>query len=420
MKKLSGLLTVAGIAGTLAAPAVHSAGFMLNEQSVSSIARGLAGRGVSGDNAADIAANPAGTALFDKQQVSLTLHYIDPNINVKGNHITSQGAIPTKADDVAPSEFVPGAYYVLPIDSNWSFGLSANSYFGMSTEYPSSFSASEMANKTAIKTIYLTPSVAYKYNEMFSFGLGLSYIYGSGEIKNTAPFDLPPEAGGLPKGSTLLDIDGSGSAFGWTIGGMWEINEKSRLGLSYRSQVDLDADADVTSLAKTGGKEGDGTITFNLPDTLELSYFNQLNEQFAVALGIQYIGWSTFENLTIDIDGVGDYMFKEENWEDSFRYSVGMDYRLNSLTNFHFGYTYDESPVPAKYRTLTIPDADRQWLTFGATLDFESAGIVDLAFAYVMGDQVKVKEKSELGTQFDGKLTKVDALIFSFGYSYSF
>ena len=435
------------LAGALAAPFTFSAGFMLNEQGVSSLARGNAGRGVVGDNAADIAANPATSALFSGQAVSGVFHYIDPNINVKGtntNTLTAQESS-ANADDVAPSEAVPGFYYVLPIDDQFSFGLSLNSFFGMSTDYPSDFGASEGANKTSIKTYYVTPSFAWKINEQFSVGLGLSYIYGKGEIKSigSETTQQSPAPLTIPKGHPLLDIDGSGSAFGWSLGGIYSISETQRIGLAYRSAVDLDADADVTAADQfegTGGQKGTGEITFNLPDTLELSYFNQLNEVWAIAAGVQWINWSRFKNLTIDIDadtsrGIngGDYTFKEENWKDSYRFSLGADYRLNSLVNFHAGYTFDKSPVPSSHRTLTIPDANRNWITLGATLDFETAGMVDLAFAYIKGEKVKVKEKFEVavapeGTpnrkvqtaEFDGKLTKTDAMVFSVGYSYNF
>ncbi len=416
------------LASALAAPLTFSAGFMVNEQSVSSVARANAGRGVIGDNAADIAHNPAATSLFDTQSVSVTFHYVDPNINVKGSHITPAGTKPVKADDVAPAENIPNFYYVLPIDEQFSFGLSLNSHFGMSTEY-NNFPASEFANKTSIKTYYVTPSFAWKINDMFSVGVGLSYIYGKGEIKNTAPFNIP--APPRQKGDTLLDIKGSGSAFGWDIGGIWQITDGQRLGLNYRSRVNLKADSDVTSLAKTTDKKGvthkgSGDITFNLPDTLELSYFNQINETFALAAGVQWINWSRFKNLTINIDAGDDYpsdkyMFKKENWKDGYRLSLGGDYRLNKIVNLHAGYAFDKSPVLTEYRTLTIPDANRNWFTIGSTLDFESAGIVDLAFAYVKGNKVKVKEgSSALDTEFDGELTKVDAMIFSVGYSYNF
>ncbi len=417
------------LAGALAAPFTFSAGFMLNEQGVSSLARGNAGRGVVGDNASDIAANPATSALFSGQAVSGVFHYIDPNINVEGTNQVS-GVDATKVDasedDIAPSAAVPGFYYVLPIDDQFSFGLSLNSFFGMSTDYPSDFAGSEHANKTSIKTYYVTPSFAWKINDQFSVGLGVSYIYGKGEIKSTASAKVTQAAGFIgrtvPEGTTLLDIDGDGAAFGWNIGGIYSINNNHRLGLAYRSDVDLDADADVISAERIPGQKGTGEITFNLPGTLEFSYFGQLNEIWAIAAGVQWIHWSRFEDLTIDIDNdpQGDYTFKKENWDDSYRLSLGADYRLNSLVNFHAGYTFDKSPVPSSHRTLTIPDADRNWLTLGATLDFETAGLVDLAFAYIKGKKVNVKEDSRSGTTFDGKLTKTDAMVFSVGYSYNF
>ena len=38
------------------------------------------------------------------------------------------------------------------------------------------------------------------------------------------------------------------------------------------------------------------------------------------------------------------------------RYSVGVDYRLNSSWTFRGGVAYDETPIPdAKHRTATYP-----------------------------------------------------------------
>lgn len=416
------MLTVAGL---MASPIAMSAGFMLNEQSVSDLGRGNAGRGVNADNAASLAFNPAVSALLEGQNISATFHYIDPNINVKGTQITPAGPRDASADDVAPSAFVPGFYYSMQFNEMISFGVSANSYFGLSTDYPSNYAGSEFANKTGIETMYLTPSIGVRINEQFSVGLGLSYIYGSGEIKNTAPFPVPSI--GLNTGDTLLDIDGNGSAFGWTIGGIYEFNEDHRIGLSYRSAVDLEADVDVVALGRVApGTKAKGTLTFNLPDTAELSYFGQITDTVSLSLGLQYIGWSSFKNLTVDIDRAdnvvapGKYLFKEENWQDSFRYAIGADYQLNDRVTLRAGYSYDESPVKDEYRTLTIPDANRNWLTIGSTIDFEEAGIIDLAFAYIKGDKVDVNESSTLGTVFNGELNKVDAFVFSIGYNYNF
>ncbi|CAA0118697.1 Long-chain fatty acid transport protein [BD1-7 clade bacterium] len=436
MKKLARSIAVASM---VTSPLAYSAGFQLNEHSASGLGRAYAGEVAAADNAAVLARNPAAMAIFKKQQVSVTGHYIIPAVDVEGSDFVAANPPATtkdaNADNVAPNAFVPGAYYILPINDEWAFGVAANSYFGLSSDYPKSYSASEFAGHTSVETIYISPSVSYNFNDVFSLGLSVSYIYGKGEISNTASQNFSTATNGLAEvGQTLLDVNGSGSGFGWSIGGLWQIDESSRLGLSYRGATDLTVDADVDAFARNV-KNGKGKITFNLPGIAEIGYFNQINDNWSVAAGVQWVQWSRFEDLTVDIESseatgiLGEYTFKEENWKDAWRYSVGADYAFDEMVTIRAGYAYDESPVKPEYRTLTIPDAARNWVTLGMTLDFQETGSLDLGFAYLFGaSKPRVEEETTTVangnevtlTKFEGQLTSVSAYILSVGYNIKF
>ncbi|CAA0121954.1 Long-chain fatty acid transport protein [BD1-7 clade bacterium] len=435
MKKLARSIAVASM---VTSPLAYSAGFQLNEHSISGLGRAYAGEAAAADNAAVLARNPAAMAVFKKQQVSITGHYIVPDINVEGTNTVINPLVPANgtefdasADDVAPNAFVPGLYYVLPINDEWHFGVAANSYFGLSSDYPDSYGGGEFAGHTSVETIYISPSVSYTFNNVFSLGLSVSYIYGKGEIENKASQAFNAANPGAPVGTTLLDVSGSGSGFGWSVGGLWQIDESSRLGLSYRGATDLTVDADVDAVARNV-KNGKGEITFNLPGIAEIGYFNQINDNWSVAAGVQWIQWSRFEDLTVDIEtgSVGEYTFKEENWKDTWRYSAGADYSFNEMVTIRAGYAYDESPVRPDYRTLTIPDAARNWVSVGMTLDFQETGSLDLGFSYLFGaSKPRITEETstvhpqagEIGlTEFNGQLTSVSAFIFGAGYNIKF
>lgn len=424
-------------------PFAYSAGFQISETSASGMGRANAGEAARVDNAGAMAKNPAVMSYFDKQAVSVVGHYIMPDINVEGtNNPGNQNA---DANDIAPSAFVPGAFYVMPINDQWAFGVALNSRFGLSTDYGDDYAASEHATEASIKSIYLTPSVSYKLNDSITFGLGISYITGEGELKNNSSAATQANiSGGLqlqgipaiaanamapPAGSALLDLEADGDAFGWNIGMMWQVNADARIGFSYMSKVDLDTDADYTRYSAAGSaatisggptawrpvyEQKSGTLTFNLPDVAEVAYTQKIGEKWDLSASIQYTGWSAFESIKVDDD-----VLKEENWDNAMRYSIGADYAVSEDIIFRFGYAFDESPVEDENRTLSIPDADRNWFSIGGTFALP-AGSIDAGLTYVKGKKVDVTETSDAGTTFSGELSKTNAMIVSLGYNISF
>ena len=102
--------------------------------------------------------------------------------------------------------------------------------------------------------------------------------------------------------------------------------------------------------------------------------------------------WSRFEELRIRLaNGLPDIV-TEENWDDTLTLSLGVNYQVNNRWTIRAGYAHDESPVPDEFRTVRIPDSDRDWLTLGAS--FTSAGgmTVDFGFAHLSGDDAPISE----------------------------
>jgi long-chain fatty acid transport protein len=396
---------VAGAAATAADPAAAAAAAQAD------LGAGCGQGGICGNPIAENIANDASA------QAGAFAASVDANAN---------------ATDVAPNALVPGVYVAIPVSEDLAFGFSANSYFGLATDFGKNYSASEHAGETAIETYYITPSVAYKITDSISIGLGLQYIYGKGLIDNYASSTLAI----VPEGQTLVNLDGDGDAFGFQLGVIWEINDSSSIGFRYQSEVDLDFDGDIElySSALQGTAKGDGILTANLPAMAEIGYSNQLTEQWTLHGTILYTGWSSFENLTANIDKGGDFpasqdrLLKEENWDDAYSFAIGADYAINEITTLRAGISYDESPVDDEFRTLTIPDSDRMWYSLGATIMVGGAGSIDASLLFIDGKSAKINEefKSELPvlgevaiSEFSGELD-AGATIFSLGYNHKF
>ncbi|MDU3788335.1 MAG: outer membrane protein transport protein, partial [Serratia marcescens] len=59
---------------------------------------------------------------------------------------------------------------------------------------------------------------------------------------------------------------------------------------------------------------------------------------------------------------------------------------------FRTGIAFDDSPVPAQNRSISIPDQDRFWLSAGTTYAFNKDASVDVGVSYMHGQKVTIKE----------------------------
>jgi long-chain fatty acid transport protein len=72
-----------------------------------------------------------------------------------------------------------------------------------------------------------------------------------------------------------------------------------------------------------------------------------------------------------------------ENFRDTYRFSVGANYRYSDNWIFRGGLAYDQSPVRDAERTPRLPDNDRTWIALGVQYKISPQWAVDLAYAYI-------------------------------------
>ena len=100
--------------------------------------------------------------------------------------------------------------------------------------------------------------------------------------------------------------------------------------------------------------------------------------------------------LESELDHHGTMHIKEEHWEDSWRYALGMTYQLAPQWQLRSGIAYDRSPVPADRRTISIPDSDRVWYSAGVGYQIDRHLSLDLGLTLIDGKKVDVSETMQL------------------------
>ncbi|EPU3934819.1 long-chain fatty acid transporter FadL [Morganella morganii] len=389
------------VAVSLTATQAFAAGFQLNEYSTSALGRAFSGEGAVADDASVGSRNPAAMTLFDRPSMSAGAIMINPSVDISGKSPLTGNS--TDAKDIAPSAVVPNLHFIMPINEKWSVGASTTTNFGLATEFKDNYSAGAIGGKTDLVTANFNVAGAYRLNDNFSFGLGLNAVYADAEISRhtgelgqvAAGLTKNPALAKIPANSNLAKLKGDGWGYGWNAGMLYELDKDNRFSLTYRSKVTVKfKDGDFTqNIPGLIDRSTKGKLDLNLPDIWEFSAYHRVAPKWAVHYTFAYTGWDSFQELKATDKGNDSVLFeKHEGFKNAYRVALGTTYYHDDNWTFRGGIAFDDSPVPANSRSISIPDQDRIWFSLGSTYAFNKDASVDVGVAYMHGRKVNISE----------------------------
>ncbi|RTP11009.1 long-chain fatty acid transporter FadL [Enterobacter cloacae] len=409
--------TALAVAVAIVSTSAWSAGFQLNEFSSSGLGRAYSGEGAIADDAGNASRNPALIMMFDRPMFSAGAIFVDPGVDITGR---SPSGASLNSDNIAPTAWVPNLHFVAPINDQFGWGASVTSNYGLATEFNNDYAAGAYGGKTDLETLNLNLSGAYRLNSNWSFGVGFDAVYAKAKIERYAgdlgkivagsgalPPPLAQQVAGIPADTQIAYLKGDEWGFGWNAGILYELDKNNRYGFTYRSEVKIDFDGDYKSSLPsaykqilgtfglpmgTDGRTTGGSLSLHLPEMWELSGYNRVAPQWAIHYSLTYTSWSQFQELKAT-NSKGDTLFyKDESFRDAYRIALGTTYYMDDNWTFRTGIAFDDSPVPADKRSISIPDQDRFWLSAGATYAFNKDASVDAGVSYMHGQKVSFKE----------------------------
>lgn len=394
--------TALAVASAFASTA-HAAGFQLTEQSALALGRAYAGIGVDGTDVSGIYYNPATMTLHPGTQVQLGAIGVGLNLDLRGD----DGDY--KENGRAKEEVIPHGFITHQInDSTW-VGLSITVPYGLATDYDHNWKHSELGTDAKITVINFNPNVAWKATDTLSFGAGIAMQYANA----TFGLNYQSQLGNIHTEYTANDI-----TWGFNLGMMWAPLDNLRFGVSYRSETKhatdgtLKVDGSAADATHMSGKY-DASVTVSGPAWAMFNAAWDVNEYLSLYATFRWADWSSFKSLHTDStdltralsgniasgniapDSNYYYMlpsvFKalgnvENNWEDTYLYSLGYDLRVNSFWTLRGGIAYETSAIgDSKKRTALIPDADRWWFAIGSSFHWTKDFQTDIGFAHLHG-----------------------------------
>lgn len=428
IKTLSALIIGLGSVAT-----VQAAGFQLLEQNASGIGASYAGSAALGEDASTVYYNPAAMTLLPGMNASAGVVAIKPNFEfsdggstrgtsfgpvqpgMPGYAFTGLGTASGGGDggNAGSLGVVPNAYFTWQVNQRTWLGLGIGAPFGLMTDYDKGWAGRYHSEKFAIESININPSIAFKASDTLSFGAGINWMYLKADYRRAQfvpnlPTGLPaPYPALLTGGDMNTKVDADGDGWGWNLGVLWQATPATRVGLSYRSKVKIDADGTTEfsnrsvgtalSYPSVGGLLGshNASASIELPDTATLSVVHQLNPRWTLLGDVSWTGWSSIPELVIkNSNGIPDATL-DLRFKDAWRVALGAHYRYSDSWTFKGGVAWDQSPVRDNaYRPSSLPDNDRYWVSLGAKYNFSKATSIDIGYAHLFVKSTSVNNHS--------------------------
>lgn len=401
---LAAALPAAALMGALYTASAGAAGYQIQEQSVKGLGNAFAGGAAVAEDASTALYNPAGLTRLP-QQVELGTHVIIPQSDFNDDNSTNAiGGVTSgkRSDDGGRNAIIPNFFYANPITDSITIGFATSALYGLATEYDRNWIGRYHAVKSELTTFVVNPTVGFKINEQFSVGAGFSAQYADAELTNALDFGTLGFLSGAPVTPStrafdgFTKVEGDDWGFGYNLGVLYQITPGSRVGLGYRSKIDHTLEGknrltvpDFAQPLAGPSRKRDVSADVTIPATLSFSGYHEINDRWAIMGDVTWTDWSQFEELRIEFSNDSANpnprdSVQPEEWDDSYRFSLGVSYKYSDQLTLRAGAAYDETPVPStELRTPRIPDNSRRWLAVGASYRPSDAFSFDFAYTHI-------------------------------------
>jgi long-chain fatty acid transport protein len=404
----------------LAAQASFAAGFGIYEWSARGNALGGATVGRADDPSA-LATNPAGITQLDGLQVLAGFTAIHPVLDIKAD-----GKWYSSDED---SLWIPPHFFATwKVNDHYTIGLGTFSRFGLGSVFDDDWGGRYNSYEAIIESMSINPNVAVKVTDNFSAAFGVEAMYLSFSKKQK--FNVVKFHPVIPDGDLHLEADGWG--YGFNMGLHYQPCDYAKIGLSYRSPVTMkvtgDADFDTPDMIKAlvpAGKFTDtsasGTVT--LPDSFSFGVAVYPYEKLSVEVGAVYTLWSKYDELKINYGdpvlptATPTQSIQAKNWEDVWRFNIGVEYAALDWLDLRAGYVFDQSPVQDDTIDYMVPANDRHLFNSGVGFHWDN-WMVDVNYTYLMIMDRDIDGRDD-GVR-DGEIDNADAHMVGLSVGYKF
>jgi long-chain fatty acid transport protein len=322
--------------------------------------------------------NAAGLTEVSGNAVIGSINYINSVSSVTNS---GRRSINNRDDNLVSALF---ANYHVP-GTDLTIGLGAYTPFGLATSYDEGSFTRYAAIRSELKTLYITPSIAWRVSPQLSLGGGVSFVHGS-TVLSRSIFVSPllPDA--------RIRITDTDNAFAYNFGVLFKPQNDLKFGLAFRSRTYMKFDdADVKykdpigSPAKTQIARG---ASVPLPAMVSAGISWKATPEWDLNFTYDWTKWNDFRALTasfrtplpvLGVPAISGLVVRQE-WKNTSTLRFGTAYRPIQNLQLRGGIALDETPVPSQTLSPAIPGADILALTGGVGYTWNKLSL-DISYA---------------------------------------
>lgn len=399
-----GFAVAALCTGALAGGPGVAGGLFLYEVGTADVGLASAGYGARAQDASTVLTNPAGLTRLEGNQVLLGGQALWSNLKFSRGAGTSpglgrhEGGYAVGADGWFPGG---GGFMSYSLSPELKLGLGVTGNFGLGLDYDDDWVGRYYVQEAALVGLSLLPTIAYKVTDTLSFGASLNAMYGKLN-QQVAINNLDPAYS-----DGQLKLNEGDWGWGANLGLLYEINARTRLGLTWGSQVNLDfaGPAKFSGLAPLLERVLDSRgllgaklkVGIKVPQQVMASLFTQLDDRWALLGSVGWQQWSKFGLVQIGIDDSSNpqSLTADLDFDNTWHVALGAQYRLSEPWLLTFGIAYDSSMYKGSEVSPLLPVGSAWRFGAGAQQQLSKRSYWGVAAEYLYGGTLDVDLKGK-------------------------
>ncbi len=313
-------------------------------------------------------------------------------------------------------------------------GITLYTPYGSSINWGKAWPGATLSESVSLQVFTVQPTLAWRASDKFSIGAGLMISWGSVDLtKGLITWDMASKLGDIAWQAAALkhQLDPSNPnpgnppaepadknippasvslkgtsdlALGFSVGLMYNINEKWTIGASLRSEMDMKVKKGDASVSYDASEFLQNVLRENLDEMSSTNFSASMPcpyvftigaayrpiEKLEIAFDAQLNGWASYDYLDIKFAGLSKFDQKiEKNYRDAMTFHLGAQYTLTKRLDLRAGLMVDLSPCDKHHYNPETPAMTKIEPAVGLTFRPTKRLAIDIAFMYIKGMGLK-------------------------------
>lgn len=325
---------------------------------------------------------------------------------------------------------IPAFYLSMNPEGPFAFGAGIDAAYAFSSDWHDPIT-NYVSTFSEVMPLHLGLSGAFEFSDLFSFGLGLDFIFatatsekkinltGLNSVLTTAVTGIPSW---IPSEDGESILEGEDEAIGFNLSALISPSEEVSIGLVYRPTIDLDFEGDISFSDLNGITSGifggsmyktDASLSLPIPASFTMGIAYSFGKHTTAEIDVVWTKWSEVKNfhtkfndelnpLRLQILNTGNPAPK--NWDDVVSIALGIEHKLNDKVKLFGGVGYRPNPIPEDTFDTLVPPVDA--IDYGGGIcyrhkDFE----FNLMLGFSDGFETEVRNGvgNQVGASINGK-----------------